>query len=67
MSQVAIETYEEGREQVQPKLSGETRRRLGAELRLVYAATLETQPIPDAQIDLLLQLRHRERDLRRAG
>ena len=52
---------------VTPGLSGETRRRLGNALRGVYETTCDTQPIPDEQVDLLLQLRHRERALRRAG
>lgn len=51
----------------QPRLNGDTRRRLGSALRVVYENSCDTQPIPDAQVDLLLQLRHRERDLRRAG
>lgn len=48
-----------------PTLSGETCHILGHALRSVYQDTLDTQPIPDAQVDLLLRLRHRERDLRR--
>lgn len=67
MSQVVIKTEESESERAQPQLSGETRQRLGTQLRLVYERIVETQPIPDAQVDLLLQLRHRERDLRRAG
>lgn len=50
-----------------PALNGETRERIGSGLRLAYENTVETAPIPDSQVDLLLQLRHRERDLRRAS
>ena len=50
-----------------PRLSGDTRRRLGTALRAVYERTLDTQPITDRQVELLLRMRHRERDLRRAG
>lgn len=67
MSQVAIKIDENGSERIPPRLSGDTRRQLGTELRLVYEQAVVTQPIPDVQVDLLLQLRHRERDLRRAG
>ena len=41
--------------------------RLGQSLRQVYEGSIDTQPIPDSQIDLLLRLRHKERDRRRAG
>ncbi len=68
MTQQAFEVETSGCERdEQPSLSGETRRHLGTKLRLVYEQTLDTQPIPDTQVDLLLQLRHKERDLRRAG
>ncbi len=40
---------------------------LGQTLRQVYEGSIDTQPIPDSQIDLLLRLRHKERDRRRAG
>lgn len=49
----------------EPNLPDDTRFRLGNALRSVYEETCDTQPIPDSQIDLLLRLRHRERDLRR--
>lgn len=49
----------------QPKLSNDTRRRLGKALRAFYDEHCETQPVPTQQIDLLLQLRHRERALKR--
>ncbi|MBE7201154.1 MAG: hypothetical protein INR70_25595 [Parafilimonas terrae] len=39
---------------------------LGQTLRQVYEGSIDTQPIPDSQIDLLLRLRHKERDRRRA-
>ncbi len=50
-----------------PQLDGEMRQHLGCTLREVYERTLDTQPIPDSQVDLLLQLRHKERNLQRAG
>ena len=68
MAKVALETDAYGVEKDRhPTLPGETRRHLGRALRAVYECTLDTQPIPDAQVDLLLRLRHKERDLRRAG
>ncbi|MET0367376.1 MAG: hypothetical protein ABW058_04330 [Methylobacterium sp.] len=39
---------------------------LGQSLRRVYEDSIDTQPIPDSQIDLLLRLRHKERDRRQA-
>ncbi|GJD75318.1 hypothetical protein [Methylobacterium goesingense] len=49
----------------QPNLPDDTRYRLGTALRSIYEETCDTQPIPDSQIDLLLRLRHKERDRRR--
>ena len=67
MAQVASKAEVYGPAQAgQPTLSGDTRRRLGSALRTVYEQTVDTQPIPDPQIDLLLRLRHRERELKRA-
>ena len=48
-----------------PTLTDETRYRLGTALRSLYEETCDTLPIPDSQIDLLLRLRHKERDRRR--
>jgi len=48
-----------------PILPNDTRYRLGTALRSIYEETCDTQPIPDSQIDLLLRLRHKERDRRR--
>jgi hypothetical protein len=48
-----------------PTLPDDTRYRLGTALRSIYEETCDTQPIPDSQVDLLLRLRHKERDLRR--
>lgn len=42
-------------------------RNLGLALRSVYEASVDKQPIPDCQVDLILRLRHKERDRRRAG
>lgn len=67
MAQFARQTDATGSERRHPALSGETRERLGTALRAVYEGTVETQPIPDAQIDLLLRLRHKERDQRRSA
>lgn len=68
MAQVALKTDAFGdTRDVVPSLSGETRRQLGNALRALYEDTLDTQPIPDDQVDLLLRLRHRERELRRAS
>jgi hypothetical protein len=49
----------------QPTLPDDTRFRLGTALRSIYEEICDTQPIPDSQIDLLLRLRHKERDRRR--
>lgn len=48
-----------------PILTDDTRFQLGLGLRSIYADLCDAQPIPDAQIDLLLRLRHKERDRRR--
>ncbi|GJE30802.1 hypothetical protein [Methylobacterium oxalidis] len=48
-----------------PALSVDTRYRLGHALRSIYEDSVERQPIPDSQVDLLLRLRHKERDRRR--
>ncbi|MDP4024256.1 hypothetical protein Q8W71_16625 [Methylobacterium sp. NEAU 140] len=40
---------------------------LGLTLRRVYEGSVDTQPITDAQIELLLRLRQKERELRRAS
>ncbi|WP_342149517.1 hypothetical protein [Methylorubrum sp. SB2] len=48
-----------------PNLSGETRTRLGHALREAYVGACESQPITDAQVELLLRLRQKERDRRR--
>lgn len=50
-----------------PTINGDTRAHLGVELRSIYADLCETQPITDAQVDLLLRLRQKERDSRRAA
>lgn len=68
MAQAARESDAYGYERDRlPTLSGDARRHLGDTLRAVYEGSLDTQPIPDAQVDLLLRLRHKERDLRRAS
>lgn len=42
------------------------RRELGAGLRALYGG-IDREPIPGRHIDLLLELRHKERNRRRAG
>lgn len=68
MARLAIET-DASRKQREghPALSGEARRLLGTTLRTIYEDTCDTQPIPDIQVDLLLRLRQRERELLRVG
>lgn len=56
-----------GEDNSSPTINDDTRARLGVELRSIYAELCETQPITDAQVDLLLRLRHKERDSRRAA
>ncbi|MDR7040091.1 MULTISPECIES: hypothetical protein [Methylobacterium] len=48
-----------------PALSVDTAYRLGHALRTIYEDSVDRQPIPDSQIDLLLRLRHKERDRQR--
>ena len=67
MAQVALQTDADICEHKHPALCGEARERLGVALRAVYEGAVETQPIPDAQVDLLLRLRHKERDLQRSA
>ena len=45
-----------------PTITGDARARLGTELRSLYAVLCDAEPITDIQVDLLLRLRHRERD-----
>jgi hypothetical protein len=42
-------------------------RQLGLSLRTVYEGSVDTQPITDTHVELLLRLRQKERELRRAG
>lgn len=41
-------------------------RQLGLNLRTVYEGSVDTQPITDTHVELLLRLRQKERELRRA-
>lgn len=50
-----------------PTITGDARDQIGIVLRSIYADLCETQPITDVQVDLLLRLRHKERDRRRAA
>ena len=40
---------------------------LGLTLRTVYEGSVDTQPITDTHVELLLRLRQKERELRRVG
>jgi hypothetical protein len=53
-------------EHLLPRLTEEARQQLGIGLRTIYAQLCDAEPITDVQIDLLLRLRHKERDRRRA-
>ncbi|MFH6781574.1 MULTISPECIES: hypothetical protein [Methylobacterium] len=48
-----------------PAICVEAQHRLGRTLRSLYERTVDGQPIPLDQVDLLLRLRHRERELQR--
>jgi hypothetical protein len=48
-----------------PALGTEIQRRLGQVLRGFYERTTDGLPLPADQIQLLLRLRHRERELQR--
>ena len=52
-------------EAAMPALSGESRDRIGQGLRDAYVERCDAQPITDAQVELLLRLRQKERDRRR--
>ncbi|MBX9932066.1 MAG: hypothetical protein K2Y56_11085 [Methylobacterium sp.] len=45
-----------------PTITHDARARLGTELRSLYAVLCDAEPITDTQVELLLRLRHRERD-----
>ncbi|WP_183435394.1 hypothetical protein [Methylobacterium sp. R2-1] len=53
-------------EAAMPVLNGESRDRIGQGLRDVYVERCDAQPITDAQVELLLRLRQKERDRRRS-
>lgn len=48
-----------------PAICIEAQQRLGQTLRSLYERTVDGEPIPLDQVDLLLRLRQRERELRR--
>jgi hypothetical protein len=52
---------------VQPQKQAIDTHRLGTTLRTVYEGSIDTQPITDTHVELLLRLRQKERELRRAG
>lgn len=70
MSRAAIETKHDGAaslcEAADAAQSVDTLH-LGATLRSLYEGSVDKQPIPDTQIDLILRLRSKERALRRAN
>lgn len=45
--------------------TGVDTRHLGLTLRSIYEGSVDTQPITDAQVELLLRLRQKERELSR--
>ncbi len=71
MSRAAIETKLDGAaaslcEGADAAQSVDTQH-LGLTLRSLYEGSVDKQPIPDTQIDLILRLRSKERALRRAN
>jgi hypothetical protein len=71
MSRTAIETTRDGAgappcESADSSQSVDTQH-LGLTLRSLYEGSVDKQPIPDSQIDLILRLRSKERALRRAN
>ncbi len=70
MSRAAIETKLDGAAQLCEAADGAQSvdtLHLGATLRSLYEGSVDKQPIPDTQIDLILRLRSKERALRRAN
>ncbi|TGD94662.1 hypothetical protein [Methylobacterium nonmethylotrophicum] len=65
MKQEAIQSGNAAQEPILPALCVEAQQRLGRTLRSLYERTVDTQPIPLEQVDLLLRLRHREREMQR--
>ncbi|WP_342447846.1 hypothetical protein [Methylobacterium variabile] len=59
------QSRESTQEPILPALCTEAQHRLGRTLRSFYERTVDGQPIPLDQVDLLLRLRHRERELQR--
>ncbi|MEL6059843.1 MULTISPECIES: hypothetical protein [unclassified Methylobacterium] len=51
----------------QPQKRAIDTRQLGLTLRTVYEGSVDTQPITDTHVELLLRLRQKERELRRAS
>lgn len=49
----------------QPSKQAIDTRQLGLNLRSIYEASVDTQPITDTHVELLLRLRQKERELRR--
>ncbi|WP_128563439.1 hypothetical protein [Methylobacterium crusticola] len=66
MKQDSIPSGEAARERAMPALGADAQRRLGLKLRSLYERTIDGLPIPLEQVELLLRLRHRERDAQRA-
>lgn len=55
-----------GRSVTGGELDAETRQSLGLTLRSIYEGSIDGLPLPDEQVDLLLRLRHKERERRRS-
>jgi hypothetical protein len=66
MNQHAVKTEAHAPDRGLPVLGAEAQRHLGVTLRSVYERTSDGEPIPFDQVELLLRLRRRERELQRA-
>ncbi len=65
MKQEVSASREAVQDQILPAICVEAQHRLGQTLRSFYERTVDGEPIPLDQVDLLLRLRHRERELQR--
>ena len=66
MKPAIVESDERSHQGRSPSHAVDTRH-LGLTLRTVYEGSVDTQPITDTHVELLLRLRQKERELRRAG
>ncbi len=65
MKQEVSSSRESNQGSALPAICAEAQHRLGRTLRSFYERTVDGEPIPLDQVDLLLRLRHRERELQR--